>query len=273
MYRNFLLAIAIIIIVNFTGTAQSGKRTYATFKECENAGPDSDCYSEKLRADLNNLMSDEIAQHIKKTSTYDHMPISFAFLSDAEGKVMAETVEVACEESLLRNALKNYIDNLAPFLPKNDGMDENRSAHISTYTYLYNEQTDKFEITTYDILREKGIRPKYIRLGIQPACKGCENDNQELAYKCSSEKITKVMLRKFRTQEVKPVAKQQRLVATFIVEKNGDITISDVVSIPYNISASEEYRRALKKLPEFNPGSFRGIPVRASFNLPVTLNF
>ena len=270
--KNIFFALISCVALHSTITAQS-KITYATFKECENASPDSNCYSEKLISDLNNLISDEIRDHIKKINPFDYFSVSVAFLSGADGKVIGETIEIACDDILLHNAIQKYIDNLDPFLPKDASMEERRSVHMGIYTYLYNEQTKNFEITTNDILREKGIKPKYTLLGIQPTCKGCENENAEIAYKCSVKKINEVVLKKYRLFEVKPVSAQQRMVASFIIEKSGEVIISDVISTPYNPSAAKELKRVLNKFPDFVPGSYRGIPVKTSFNLPVTLNF
>jgi|GEM_PF-4915673 len=273
MTKKYFLITLLILIISHSSVAQSNTRTFATFKECENAIEGSACYTEKIKADLNNLISEDVTDSLKQTIEENYFPISFAFLSDAEGKVIPETLKIACENKLLYEKIKQYVDRLAPFLPKDKSIEEGKNAHIHTFTYIYNEELKKYLIASKDELEALNIKPKYVVLGKQPVCKGCENDNAEIAYKCSVEKINKIIMKKFRTFEVNAVSTQQRMIATFIIEKNGGVTVSDITTTPNNKSAVDEFRRVLKKLPDFNPGSYRDIPVRSSFNLPVTLNF
>jgi len=273
MTQKYFLTLVFIIAAHIVSISQTNASTFATFKECENAIEGSDCYNEKLKTDLNNLISEDVTASLKQTKEKNYFSISFAFLSDAEGKVIPETLKIACENKLLYEKIKQYVDQLAPFLPKYKSIEEGKIAHIHTFTYIYNEELKKYLIASKDELEALNIKPKYVLLGKQPVCKGCENDNPEIAYKCSVEKINKVIMKKFRTFEVNAVSTQQRMIATFIIEKNGEVTVSDITSTPYNKSAVDELRRVLNKLPDFNPGSYKGVLVRTSFNLPVILNF
>jgi len=273
MKQKYFLITLLILIISYSSVAQSNIRTFATFKECENAIEGSGCYTEKIKADLNNLISEDVTASLKKTIEKNYFSISFAFLSDANGKVIPETLEIACDNKLLYEKIKQYVEHLPSFIPKDSSIKERRNAHIQTFTYLYNGELKKYIIASKDELETLNIKPKYIRLGKQPACKGCENENPEIAYKCSVEKINNIIIKKFRLFEVSAVSSQQQMIATFVIEKNGEVTVSDITSTPYNKSAVDELRRVLNKLPDFNPGSYKGVLVRTSFNLPVTLNF
>lgn len=62
---------------------------------------------------------------------------------------------------------------------------------------------------------------------------------------------------------------QGKVVVSFIVEKDGSITQVRIAK-SVNVDLDKEALRVVNKMPKWNPGTNKGVPVRSYFTLPVT---
>lgn len=62
---------------------------------------------------------------------------------------------------------------------------------------------------------------------------------------------------------------QGRVIATFVVNKDGSIVDIEIVRSP-DSNLSKETERVLKMMPPWKPGRKDGKPVRVKYSLPVT---
>lgn len=269
--KNIYTAAILLLLLQFSVNAQSGISS-AIFPECENAEKPGQCEDEKVEYEISKLLTDEITADLKNTLTNNYFNISFAFLSDAEGRIIPETLKIKCDNKLYYDALYNYVMHLPLFLPKDKSFEERRSVHMFDYTFIYDNNSNKYISVSREQLKKENIKPELMPFGFTPACKGCENEDREAAFKCTSAKVNKIISGKYRVEKLGTYNGQIKLIATFIVEKDGSVKVSEITSTPHHEKAIKELDRALNKLPDFTPASYMDIPLRASYSLPVTLN-
>ncbi|MFD2601893.1 hypothetical protein [Flavobacterium suzhouense] len=267
--------IAIVLtFLSFIVNAQEQRLEHAVFKECLNTESPTKCTSEKIRDDISALISPEITADIRWKMGKIFFSVGLAFLSDQNGNVIPETIKIACDNKGLESAVKEYILHLSPFSPKGENEEDRRSAHLERYTFIYNSESKTYEAASEEILKEKGIKPNYVSLGNEPVLPKCACDDAEKAKKCTVEKLYEHISKRIKTNSIdKNFSGQIYLVASFAIEKDGSITVNDILC---NLNDCEalinQYKRAFTGLPNFIPGNYEGVKVRATYNLPVTIN-
>lgn len=269
------ITLAVILsLLSFTAIAQSKKIGFAIFAECANAESFSDCNKAKFEKDITSLISKEITTDLAKSLDKNYFSISFAFISDEHGKVSPETIEIACDNKLLQEAIKRYILNLPPFIPKDSSYTERRTVHMRSLTFIYNASLKKYEPASKDKLLQEGINPNYVTFENEPVLKGCENESIEEAKKCTRQKLTSDTNKNIRINSIpETFSGQIKLLGKFIVETDGSVTIDDIsCTISDCKGLVESFKRVIKNFPAFIPGNYKGVNVRVAYNLPLTIN-
>jgi len=103
-----------------------------------------------------------------------------------------------------------------------------------------------------------------------PVFPGCENKkNNEARKKCMSEKITKIVVRRFNTDLAGDLglSGRQRISVIFKVDKTGNIT--DVMARAPHPRLAKEAKRVVGLIPKMKPGKQRGNPVVVQYSLPI----
>ncbi len=104
-----------------------------------------------------------------------------------------------------------------------------------------------------------------------PIYPGCEKyDSNEARKKCMSNKITKLVGRKFNTSvgERYGITGLQKIQTQFTVDKNGNVT--DVKVRAPHPALEKEAKRVIDKIPHMKPGIQRDKPVGVIYTLPIT---
>ena len=102
-----------------------------------------------------------------------------------------------------------------------------------------------------------------------PVFPGCTGSNSELK-KCMSEKIQKMVNRKFNTELAQDLSLdpgRKKINVQFIVDKSGNIT--DIRARAPHPRLKKEAIRVIKLLPRMKPGKQRNKPVGVRYNLPI----
>lgn len=269
---KFTLAI-FLLLISFSTKAQSQSYDYAMFAGCVGAKLPGTCYNEKFRDDVTSLISPEITANLTSTLNKKYFQISFGFLSDENGKVLPETTEVICENQSLNDAVKQYILNLPAFIPKSPNNEDRRSAHLEFLIFIFNEQLEKYEAASQDRLKQEGIQTVF-NLGTPPILANCSNVEKEKVSQCTQQELQRTIAKKISLSSIDhKFTGTIKLLGTFIVEKDGSITVKDVTCNMNDCDGLiKSFRKALKKMPEFIPGHYKGVKIRASYNLPITIN-
>jgi len=271
MKKIFIVA-AFLLLLQFDVYAQSDIISNAIFPECANVEKRGQCGNEKVKQEISKLLTENITADLKKTLSTNYFNIYIAFISDIDGNVMPETLKIKCDNKLVHDAVYNYIIHLTPFIPKDKSFTERRSVHLYDYTFIYDHNLNKYTPASKEQLKEENIEQELMPLGVTPACKGCENENREIALKCTSAKIRKIIVSKFRVEKIDDYQGTIQLIATFIIERDGSVKLDEITSVPHNEKAIYELKYILYKLPDFTPGNYMDIPVRTKYALPVTVS-
>ena len=110
----------------------------------------------------------------------------------------------------------------------------------------------------------------FSRIEKVPVYPGCErhktNDKRK---KCMSEKITKLINRKFNTDIGSEfgILGRQRINTQFTIDKNGNIT--DIKIRGPHHALEREAKRVINKIPKMEPGLQRNVPVGVIYTLPI----
>ncbi|NRD18978.1 energy transducer TonB [Winogradskyella eckloniae] len=132
-----------------------------------------------------------------------------------------------------------------------------------------NDPINVDDITVIDEPSELESVP-FILIEKVPVYPGCEkyktNDDRK---KCMSERITKLINRKFNTGlgSQYGLSGKQRIYTQFTIDKNGNI--ADVkIKAPHPVLENEA-KRVIHKIPHMEPGLQRKVPVGVIYNLPI----
>ncbi|MDO1502430.1 energy transducer TonB [Winogradskyella maritima] len=106
---------------------------------------------------------------------------------------------------------------------------------------------------------------------IAPIYPGCEKySNNEDRKKCMSEKISKLVQRKFDTELASEYGLSgiQRIQTQFVVDKSGLVTGIKIRAPHPRLEA--EAQRVINKIPQMEPGKQQGKEVNVIYSLPIT---
>lgn len=170
--------------------------------------------------------------------------------NDTTGKAIVTNGNGYFEGYENRNFLKGQYNN-----GKKDGIWKGICPDGKT---IFDQTFDKGRFVSGSTTNNKGKVYNYTRFGeIQPEFEG----GMEKLYNLLVKKVT-------YNEDSKKNMHQGRLFVTFIINYDGSLTdIKILRSIDPFID--KEVMRALKKLPDWNPGIQNGIPVRVQFSMPV----
>lgn len=102
-----------------------------------------------------------------------------------------------------------------------------------------------------------------------PIFPGCEKGNNNAKRKCMSDKITKIVQRKFNADLAADLGLtgKQRISVVFKIDKSGNVV--GVRSRAPHPRLEKEAARVINLLPKMKPGKQRGEPVTVSYTLPI----
>ena len=130
----------------------------------------------------------------------------------------------------------------------------------STETYYDNEieEVEEVEEVPFSLVEDVPVFP------------GCENkNNNEARKKCMSEKITKIVVRRFNTDLAGDLglSGRQRILVIFKIDKSGYIT--DIRARAPHPRLEKEAKRVIGLIPRMKPGKQRGQAVIVPYSLPI----
>lgn len=117
---------------------------------------------------------------------------------------------------------------------------------------------------------EEDIEVPFAFIENVPLYPGCEKKKGNAAKKkCMSDKITKVVQRKFNADLAADLglSGKQRISVLFRIDKNGDVV--GIRSRAPHPRLEKEAARVINLLPKMKPGKQRGEPVTVSYTLPI----
>ncbi|WP_335972505.1 energy transducer TonB [Gaetbulibacter jejuensis] len=110
----------------------------------------------------------------------------------------------------------------------------------------------------------------FFRIEKAPIYPGCEDETtNEARKKCMSEKITRLVNKKFSTSIASELGLSgvQKIYVEFKVDKSGKV--SDIKTRAPHKGLEKEAERVVKKIPEMTPGMQRENPVEVIYTFPI----
>lgn len=270
----FFLSLSITAFAQTPPGIEKPALSNAILQECHIADNPQECTQEKLEIDISNLITYDMTKNIEESLRDKYFSISVIFVTDENGKVIPQETEVHCDNLLFKSAIENYIKALPSFLPKNNNDTEKRTLHTVYQTYMFDYVIDKYYPASKERLALEKIYPKYV-LGdtppLYPGCKCKKEDKKTYSNECSIKKTKKFIMKNFIVPQSNGIPRAVKIYASYIVEKDGTITIKRIVGAEEELN--KEMERVIMQFPKFTPGSLKGFPMRTSLNYPVTITF
>lgn len=234
---------------------------------CKDAEFPKACSLEKLKAEVGGLVTKEMHESMK-ASGKEHFLVETIFIVDEKGKVIPAETRFLTEIEALKKPLENYVASLPVFIPKGSSEKERRDVYIVILDYLLDKDGQDYHIAAEGEVNEKHIQPTHIKLDEYPTYPGCEGiyDSDQ---KCMMANMYKKIINKFRIPSKAPNG-QVKMIVTFIITEEGELEVYAIKGGSEDFQ--KEIKRVLGKLPKMSPAKISGIPIRISFNLPVTVN-
>src|SRR5690242_14457220 len=136
---KFILLIAAFIF-NFSSYGQRVPNpelgSQAVFTACTQEENPVECTDLTFKNMVTSLITPKISEQIKNSPYKDVLDIGILFVSDEEGKVIKEEIEIICENSDLQVAIRNLISRLPAFYPKSSKLKIRKSAHFYNLTFV-----------------------------------------------------------------------------------------------------------------------------------------
>lgn len=130
------------------------------------------------------------------------------------------------------------------------------------------EELENLDISIEEI--EEHIEVPFSVVEQVPTFPGCENDDNEVRRKCTSDAISKFISRKFNTDIALGLGLtgRQRINSIFKIDQEGNVVY--VQSRASHPKLSQEADRVISSLPKMIPGMQRGTAVIVPYSLPIT---
>lgn len=265
--KSVLLTLALAVCF-FSLAQKSGIKQgdQALFKECLNQEDPYFCTNESFKNLISKLITPTLTQEIKNSTYKDGLDISILFISDEQGKVIREEIEVYCENKNLQASARYLISKLPAFEPKSDKHLTRQSVHVYNLTFIPTPGYESYMLAP-PLLTNKRIG--YERLATYKNCEGDLHESQI----CFHKKVFEV-IRKNVTLPETLVSYTDQINVFYLVNTDGSFILVDVIGGTQELhketkKLKEDIKRAFTKIPPAQPALIRGIPTIQDFNLPV----
>ncbi|WP_233861399.1 energy transducer TonB [Tenacibaculum piscium] len=104
-----------------------------------------------------------------------------------------------------------------------------------------------------------------------PMFESCKKIDKETDIKCFKQKINDHISKNLYAEDYIPENSSIKVYIQFSIDVYGKITDSQIRSRQNNQRLHKELDRIIKKLPRFNPGKEKGLPVIVSYAFPLNL--
>lgn len=263
------ILLTVILATCFFSFAQNSgikQGDQALFKDCLNQEDPYFCTNETFKNLISKLITPTVTQEIKNSTYKDGLDISILFISDEQGKVIREDIEVYCENKNLQASARYLISKLPAFEPKSDKHLTRQSVHVYNLTFIPTTGYESYMLAP-PLMTNKRIG--YERLATY---KNCEGDLQE-SQTCFHNRVFEV-IRKNVTLPETLVSYTDQINVFYLVNTDGSFILVDVIGGTQELhketkKLKEDIKRAFAKIPPAQPALIRGIPTIQDFNLPV----
>jgi hypothetical protein len=252
--------LTICLLIGFSFYAQnSGIKPgdQAMFTACLNEEDPYFCTDETFKNIITGLITPQITEEIKNSPQKDGLDVSILFISDEEGKIIKENIEVYCENRNLQATIRYLISRLPTFYPKSEKHTIRKSVHLYNLTFIPSTGYQSY------ILAPPSITNKHIGYDSLATYENC-NDNIKDTH-CFQRAVYKSINKHVDLPE-SLVSYNDSMNVYFLVNTDGNLIFVDLISGTEDLKNINEklknaIKSAFKKIPPAKPALIKGIPV------------
>jgi TonB family protein len=250
--------------ISLRGQEKSQQEYFPFYDNCTNEKKFSDCEREILEKEILNFITPEIQKDIIDNLKNDKAVLTFAFVYQ-NNKPIREDIDIDFSNNELKEKLKNFLLQLKP-LTKNDSIDDSLKVRHFEFVFLTNKSKKKLFIANERKLKEINHKSEF-KFGSRPMPAECQNS--EDINECVNQFMNNHIKKYFNYPEV-AIDKgiQGKVKCLFTINDNGGITIKELDGPSFILE--KEAERIIKKLPNFIPGTIKGIPTKFSISIPIS---
>lgn len=203
-------------------------------------------------------------------------------------KLVVETVEI--DETAMIDIVPTFIEEVVKIekqkierstelIDKYEEVEDDDPKKVETEIITPEERKPEFKpveigsIPEADDPEDEDVIVPFVRIEKVPVYPGCEKKiTNDAKRKCMSDKISKLVNRKFNTEIANDygISGRQRIYTQFTIDKNGDVV--DVKIRGPHPALEKEAKRLINKIPKMQPGLQRNEPVGVIYTLPIVFD-
>lgn len=268
---KFILSALALAMCSLNYAQNSGIKLgdQAVFAACTNDEDPYFCTDETFKNIITGLITPKIAEEIKNSHFKDGLDISILFISDEEGKVIKDEIEVLCENNVLQASIRNLISRLPAFHPKSDKFKIRKSVHLYNLTFIPSIGYQSY------IIAPPSMTNKQIGYDSFATYEKCKGDIRESQI-CFHNTVFKNIRANVSLPEAL-VSYHDQLHIYYLVNTDGSFTFIDVIGGTEELhkemnDLKSQIKRAFGKIPPAEPALIKGIPTVQVFNFPLKVN-
>lgn len=265
---KFILS-AVVLAMCFCSFAQnSGIKLgdQAVFAACTNDEDPYFCTDETFKNIIISLITPEITEEIKNSPFKEGLDVSILFISDEEGKIIKEDIEILCKNSNLQASVRNLISRLPAFYPKSDKFQIRKSTHLYNLTLIPSAGYESYIIAPPSMTNNQ---IGYDSFATYEKCKGNIKESQICFYNA----VLKTIYNKIHLPD-SIVSYNGIINIYFLVNTDGSFILIDVIGGSVELAKEIEklkndVQKVFKKIPPATPALIKSIPTVQTFNFPI----
>ncbi|TRW26415.1 hypothetical protein FMM05_03275 [Flavobacterium zepuense] len=263
-----LTILLICLLVQGSLFAQKGLSS-AVLPDCATEEKPFTCTDKKLEAGVISLINTIVINTLPEESKA-YFSVSAVIVTDENGLVIKDYTKIKSPSPFLDTRIQNYLNNLPAFIPKDKSYEERRSVDFINLTFILDSDTKKYYIAEKEDLKALNIKSEYIMADEASLYPGCERTgNYTTDFNCTQKKVYEFILKHYRVPQVQGPG-QLKMMVTFSIDTKGVIKVESIEGGESGFQS--EARRVINKLPNLTPTKVKDIPIKVSFNLPITIN-
>ena len=235
----------------------------AVFKLCINEAEPYKCSDAIFTDAITKLITPKIIDEIKNSTFKDGFYTSIFFITDEQGKVIKEDIDIFCENNSLHLAIRDFVSRLPAFSPKNEQHAIRKSAHIYNLTFSPNASYTNY-LPSDPLLRIEDQKFEYDSPATFEACK-----NDKRATFCLEKTISEFVQKNIEAK-ASTFTTNQRAKVHFCVTPSGKIILTSVKAATEELE--KEVRKVFRKIPVAIPAVMKGIPTMQPFATVLFIN-
>lgn len=257
--------IILFLLCSITAQAQTELKK-AVFKDCISEKAPVLCTYDKISAGMEQIVTSQNPKSLQSV-TGNQFTVEYIIIIDKEGNIIPDETIVNCKALSIADKLKDYLNKLPTLSTTEESRKKNngKTLYFNLLLFIYNDIDESYHNTDKETVKSLGLNFNFKDYGTEPFHEDCIGDKN--VKECSANTMRRIVAEKFAPPVGIPEGKY-KFIISFIVNEDGGI--ENVMSNDERFQKASE--KVAKKIKGMRPATVKDIPIRARYNIPVTLN-